>query len=111
MRIRHVIAVDQLDAAGFIANPRQARHALVVAGRISELAGPIDPLTHLNLDFPEHRLDECLVVERCELGAAVLRDGDQFWLARPPASAYAALGAVNVDSRRAAWMRSWKAKP
>jgi hypothetical protein len=76
----------------------------VVGGRIAELAGPIDPLTHLNLDFSEHRLGLCLVAERLEVGAALLADGDGWQVAAAPPGAYAHLGQVDVDARRLAWL-------
>ncbi|HEX9369438.1 MAG TPA: hypothetical protein VF897_00455 [Roseiflexaceae bacterium] len=106
MRIRHLVAVDNLDSEGFIAEPRSVRHGIVAGGRVADLAGPIDPLMHLNLDFPAHRLDDCLVAERLEVGAPILWDGERFRVARAHPSAYAHLGAVDLDRRRAAWQRA-----
>jgi hypothetical protein len=103
MRIRHLTSADNLDPEGFLIDPLLVRHGLVVAGRVAELAGPIDPLTHLNLDFAEHRLAECLVAERLEVGAPVAFDGDRFLVASPRRDAYARLGGVDVGARRAAW--------
>lgn len=105
MRIRHVAAAANIDATDFVIDPAQVRHAVIVAGRIADLSGPIEPETHLNLDFTLHRLDECLVVERLERGALVLWDGQQFRRAAIHPTAYARRGPVNVDARRAAWQR------
>jgi urease accessory protein UreF len=44
-----------------VIDPLLVRHGIVLAGQIADLAGPIDPQTHLNRDFAEHRLEECLV--------------------------------------------------
>jgi len=95
-----------VDADGYVIDPLLVRHGIVLAGQVGDLAGPIDPQTHLNRDFAEHRLDECLVAERLERGAAVLRDGDRFQLALVPPNACTSLGPVDVDRRRADWQRT-----
>ncbi len=64
MRIRHLVSADNVDGDGFVIEPLLVRHGLVVAGRVAELAGAIDPQTHLNLDFPDHGLDDCLIAEQ-----------------------------------------------
>jgi len=108
MRIRHLIASEHVDEAGYVRAPEAACHGLVVAGRIAELAGPVEPETHLNLDFPDHRLDECLVVEQMRPGAAVLREGERFRVARVYPGAYRRLGPVDLAARRAAWQARLK---
>jgi hypothetical protein len=106
MRIRHLVAADNVDAQGYVIEPLLARHGIVLAGQIGDLAGQIDPQTHLNRDFLEHRLDECLVAERLERGATLLRDGDRFRVALVRPGAYSSLGLVDVDRRRADWQRA-----
>ena len=108
MRIRHLVALDNVDAAGFVIDPLLARHGLVVGGRIAELAGLIEAATHLNLDSPEHRLDECLVAEQLAEGAPLLWDGDHFRLAGVRSAAFRRLGPVDLDARRAAWQQKVK---
>lgn len=105
MRIRHLVGADNLDHEGFIVDPLLVRHGIVVAGRIADLAAPIDPLTHLNLDFPEHRIDDCLVAERLERGAVLLREDQQFCMACPRPNAYTRRGHVDRDRQRAAWQK------
>jgi hypothetical protein len=106
MRIRHLVAADNVDAQGYLIDPLLVRHGIVLAGQIGDLAGPIDPQTHLNRDFLEHRLDECLVAEQLERGAALLRDGDRFRVALVRPGTYTSLGPVDVDRRRADWQRA-----
>jgi hypothetical protein len=106
MRIRHIVAIDNVDAQGYVIDPLLVRHGIVLAGQIGDLAGQIDPQTHLNRDFLEHRLEECLVAERLERGAALLRDGDWFRIGLVRSSAYTSLGPVDVDRRRADWQRA-----
>lgn len=106
MRIRHLIAAADVDAQGRILAPERARHGIVVGGRIASLAGQIDPLTHLNLDFTEHRLDSCLIAEMLEVGAPILADEDGWIIAYPLYSAFAHLGTVDVGMRRTVWQIS-----
>jgi hypothetical protein len=106
MRIRHLISADNVDVDGFVINALLARHGLVVAGRVAQLAGPIDPRTHLNQDFPEHGLDDCLVAERLQVGAPLLWAGERLSMARARPSAYTALGPVDQGGQRAAWHRA-----
>ena len=103
MRIRHLIAQTDVDSDGWITAPERARHGIVVAGKIAALAGEIDPLTHLNLDFTEHRLGGCLVAASLSVGAALLADEEGWVVAAPQHTAFAHLGAVDVGARRLAW--------
>ena len=104
MRIRHLIAIADVDAEGCILAPERARHGIVVGGQIAALAGTVDPLTHLNLDFADHRLEMCLVAESLEVGAPLLSDAEGWQLAYTPPGAFAHLGAVDVGARRLAWL-------
>ena len=105
MRVRHVVAVANVDASGLIVDPIQARHCVIAAGRIVDLSGDVDPLTHLNLDFHEHTLGDCIVAETLERGAGVCVDAEgQFVFATTPAAALARLGRVDLDARRIAWL-------
>jgi hypothetical protein len=106
MRIRHLVAADNVDTQGYVIDPLLVRHGIVLGGQIGDLAGPIDPQTHLNRDFLEHQLEECLVAERLERGAALLHDGDRFRMGLVRADAYTSLGPVDVDRRRADWQRT-----
>lgn len=109
MRIRHLTPRDNVDAEGILIDPLLVRHGLLRAGAVADLAGPVDPLTHLNLDFPEHGLDDCLVVERLAVGAPVLLDGDRFRTAQAHPAAYTSRGRVDVGARRAAWQAAHRA--
>ena len=75
----------------------------MVGGRIAALAGPVDPLTHLNLDFADHRLETCLVAQSLEVGAPLLTEADGWRIARTPRAAFAHRGPVDVGARRIAW--------
>jgi hypothetical protein len=105
MPVRHVIALSDLDpATGLVVAPERARHAVITAGRLASLSGPVDVLTHLNLDAPEHLMHLCVVAETLEVGAAVLRDGDGLRLAPVAPACFQRRGRVDIGSRRAAWV-------
>ena len=105
MSIRHFVTADNVDDAGNIVDASKTCHGSIRAGLVEDVGGLIDPLTHLNLDFPDHRLAECVVVESFEPGSAVLRNNvGLFEMAWPQREAFAHLGRVDVDARRIEWL-------
>jgi hypothetical protein len=106
MRIRHITDQHNVDADGILIDPLRVRHGVVVGARIAALAGAIDPHTHLNLGFPLHTLDDCLVAEALCEGAALLRDGDRFRVAVAHPAAYSDYGTVDTAARQIAWRRA-----
>jgi hypothetical protein len=96
--IRHFTSQDNV-RDGVVLDPTKCKHATLHALRISALSGWIDPLTHLNLDFPEHLTRAVDVVENLELGSGIVLSRGQFVRARIPESALKHLGDVDVDGR------------
>ncbi|MFN8524337.1 MAG: hypothetical protein U0821_14655 [Chloroflexota bacterium] len=105
MRVRHITSAANVRADGSLVDPLAVRHGAIVAGRIASLGGQVDPTTHLNADFDEHSLDDCVVAESLEIGAAVVVENDDFVRAWAADQAYTPLGAVDMDSR----LRDWRA--
>ena len=103
MLVRHLTAAANVDSAGWLIDPGAVRHGVVVGGRVAELAGPVERLTHLNSDFEAHDLDRCVVAERLEIGAGVLRGSDGLVFASAAESAYQPLGRVDLTARGVAW--------
>ena len=110
MRVRHLTAADNVAADGSLIDPTAVRHGLIVAGRVSALAGPVDPLTHLNADFDEHGLEQCAVVARLEVGAPACFGEDGLRLGWADDAAYLPLGRVDLNERLRAW-RAARASP
>jgi hypothetical protein len=110
MRIRHAVARDNVDEAGVIRDPRRVRHCVVVAGRVADLSGEVDPATHLNRDFLVHQLGPCIVAERLEQGAAVLYDDEGYLIAKPSPDDLVSLGPVDLDRRRIDWLAAYRAR-
>jgi hypothetical protein len=105
MPVRHVVAAANVDSSGFVIDSSQAYHCVIAAGRLLDLSGKVDPKTHLNLDFPEHTLGDCLIAETLKRGSRVRLDADgQLVFAAAPQEALAHLSPVNVDVRRVAWL-------
>jgi hypothetical protein len=75
------------------------RHAVIVAGRVASISGLIDPLTHLNLDYPYHRVTTCVIAERFEIGAKVKFSNTGFLFAYVDRSAYSHYGHVDLTQR------------
>ncbi|MGE3271005.1 MAG: hypothetical protein AB7P40_19795 [Chloroflexota bacterium] len=103
MRVRHLTAADNVREDGSLIDPLAVRHGLIVAGRVSALAGPVDALTHLNADFTEHGLEQCVVVERLEVGAPAHFDEAGLRQAWAADSDYQPLGRVDVQARLQEW--------
>jgi hypothetical protein len=104
--VRHVVELSNLDEHGFVADPKLACHCVVRDGKLWDVSGPVDPLTHLNRDFPDHTLGDCVVAESLQPGAKILTDSERpflFVTTRP--GSFARLGHVDIDARRMEWLR------
>jgi hypothetical protein len=105
MTVRHITSLDNVDDEGYLIDPLACRHGTISAGAIDALAGLVDPLTHLNRDFPEHQLDECVVAEQLAVGSSVTREPfGNFRRAVPRVTAMESRGKVDQGARRVAWL-------
>jgi hypothetical protein len=111
MPVRHVVEANNVDQDGFIVDPALGRHCVIQAGALLDVSGPVDPTTHLNVDFVDHLLNDCVIAEGFQRGALVLRQPDgQPLLARLRPQALRHLGRVDVDARRIAWLEALRAR-
>src|SRR3954447_22054979 len=110
MRVRHLTAADNVAPDGSLIDPTAVRHGLIVAGRVSALAGPVDPETHLNADFDEHGLEQCAIVEQLEVGSPACFGENGLRLAWASDDSYRPLGRVDLTERLRAW-RAARARP
>lgn len=105
MTVRHITQADNVDPQGLMIDASLVHHGTVRASRVSSLAGPIDPSTHLNRDFAGHDLGECVIAARLEIDAElVLDDNGQFARCRARDDASQRLGFVDEGSRRQEWL-------
>jgi hypothetical protein len=103
MRVRHLTAAENVAPDGSLIDPRAVRHGLLVGGRIAALAGLVDPDTHVNSDFGEHGLEQCVVADTLVVGAAAHFDEAGLRLAWAADDQYRPLGPVDTGARLAAW--------
>jgi hypothetical protein len=76
MFVRHCVEEPNVDENLIVKDPTKIRHGIVLAGRLQSMSGLIDPASHLNLDYPDHKITNCVIVEKFENGAKV-RLGDR----------------------------------
>jgi hypothetical protein len=71
MLVRHCVEESNVDENLIVKDPTKIRHGIVLAGRLQSMSGLIDPASHLNLDYPDHKITNCVIVEKFENGAKV----------------------------------------
>jgi hypothetical protein len=97
--IRHCVEESNVDDDMNVVDPTKIRHVTVAGGRIALISGLIDPASHLNLDFPDHRATICIIAERFEVGAEVKMDSDGLVFATVPRSLYGHYGYLDYTQR------------
>lgn len=108
MTVRHITQADNVDEAGFMIDPSLVHHGVIQGGNILSLGGQVDPQTHLNLDFPDHRTEECAIAEKLEEGAAIIHDeSGQIARTRPRPNAVQRLGKIDRGARRLEWLAAF----
>ena len=97
--IRHCVEESNVDNDMNVIDPTKIRHVTVASGMIALISGLIDPASHLNLDFPDHRVTICIIAERFEVGAKVKMDSDGLVFATVPRSLYGHYGYLDYTQR------------
>ena len=97
--IRHCVEESNVDIDMNVMDATKIRHVTIAGGRVALISGLIDPASHLNLDFPDHRATICIIAERFEVGAKVEMDGDGLIFATVPRSLYGHYGYLDYTQR------------
>ena len=97
--IRHCVEESNVDSDMNVVDPAKIRHVTVAGGRIALISGLVDPASHLNLDFPDHRATICIIAERFEVGAKVKTDSDGLVFATVARSLYGHYGYLDYTQR------------
>ncbi|HHT9126060.1 MAG TPA: hypothetical protein ACFYD6_09615 [Candidatus Brocadiia bacterium] len=105
MVIRHVVEISNVDDEGYVIDAFKIKHGVVRAGKIWDLAGFIDFRTHLNLDFADHRVTECIIAGQFSKYAPIKIKQDGFVFAKVKGESYRHFGFVDIDARRIEWMK------
>jgi hypothetical protein len=97
--IRHCVEESNVDDDLNVIDPTRIRHVTVAGGKIALISGLIDPASHLNLDFPDHRATICVIAESFEVGARVKMDSDGLVFATIPRTLYGHYGHLDYTQR------------
>jgi hypothetical protein len=93
-----------------VIDPTQMRHVTIAAGKIALISGLVDPASHLNLDFPDHRATVCIIAEGFEVGAKVKMDNDGLVFATVSRSSYGHYGYLDYTRRLVDMIKAIKTK-
>src|SRR5690348_9495455 len=78
---------------------KKIRHGVNVGCRIEFKVGLIDPASHLNLDYPDHTVTTCVIIEKFEKGSNVRIADRGLVFANVDGSAYDHYGCVDYTER------------
>ena len=106
--IRHCVEESNVDSDMTVIDPTKIRHVTIAGGRIALVSGLIDPASHLNLDFPDHRVTTCVIAERFEVGAKVMMDSDGLVFATVPRALYGHYGYLDYTQRLVDMIKAFK---
>jgi hypothetical protein len=106
--IRHCVEESNVDSDMNVIDPTKIRHVTIAGGKIALVSGLIDPSSHLNLDFPDHRVTICVIAERFEVGAKVMMDSDGLVFATVPRALYGHYGYLDYTQRLVDMIKAFK---
>ena len=106
--IRHCVEESNVDSDMNVIDPTKIRHVTIAGGKIALVSGLIDPASHLNLDFPDHRVTICVIAERFEVGAKVMIDSDGLVFATVPRALYGHYGYLDYTQRLVDMIKAFK---
>ena len=106
--IRHCVEESNVDNDMNVIDPTKIRHVTIAGGKIALVSGLIDPASHLNLDFPDHRVTICVIAERFEVGAKVMMDSDGLVFATVPRALYGHYGYLDYTQRLVDMIKAFK---
>ena len=106
--IRHCVEESNVDSDMTVIDPTKIRHVTIAGGRIALVSGLIDPASHLNLDFPDHRVTICVIAESFEVGAKVMMDSDGLVFATVPRALYGHYGYLDYTQRLVDMIKAFK---
>lgn len=71
MQVRHCVEEANVNETLMVIDPKKIRHVIIAGGKIESMSGFIDPASHLNFDFVDHKVTNCVIAEKFEKGAPV----------------------------------------
>jgi hypothetical protein len=99
MIIRHCVEETNIDENYLVIDATRVKHVIVSGGKIHSMAGFIDPVSHLNLDYSLHKVTKCIIAEKFEIGAQVKLEDNGLVFALVGQSSYGHFGKVDYTQR------------
>ena len=99
MVIRHCVEESNIDENFVVIDPTQIRHVTVKGSCIESMSGPIDPKSHLNLDYPDHKIKYCIITEKFVIGSKIMVDDKGMIFAQVNPNSFSHLGYVDYTDR------------
>lgn len=99
MQIRHCVEESNIDENWIVIDPTKIRHVIIFGAKIDSMSGLIDLASHLNLDYPDHKVTYCVVAEKFEIGAKVKVRDQGLVFAKVHPSFYDNYGQVDYTQR------------
>lgn len=97
--IRHCVEESNVDENFRVIDPTKIRHVVIKAGKIEAMSGLIDPASHLNLDYAEHRVTTCVIAEEFSINARVKFSNDRLVFATVDRSSFRHHGRIDYTKR------------
>ena len=110
MLIRHCVEESNVDENGQVLDPMKIRHVTLRAGKLDSLSGLIDPASHLNLDYPDHKVTTCVITEKFSVGAPIRFSGQGLAFAIVKRSSFTHYGSIDYTQRLARMIDAVKEK-
>ena len=110
MLIRHCVEESNVDENGQVLDPMKIRHVTLRAGKLDSLSGLIDPASHLNLDYPDHKVTTCVITEKFSVGAPIRFSGQGLAFAIVNRSSFTHYGSIDYTQRLASMIDAVKEK-
>jgi hypothetical protein len=107
--IRHCVEESNVDE-GQVLDPTKVRHVTMKGGKVGSLSGFVDPASHLNLDYPDHKVTVCVIAEKFSVGAAIRFSDQGLSFATVRRSSYTHYGFVDYTQRLSDMIASVKSR-
>lgn len=104
--IRHCVEESNIDENMVVIDARKTRHVTVRGGAIESMSGLIDPASHLNLDFPDHKITACVIAKKFLVGSKIRISDEGIVFAIVRRRSYDHFGKVDYTKRLAMMVRA-----
>lgn len=110
MVIRHCVEESNVDENGQVLDPVKVRHVTIRGGKVESLSGIIDPASHLNLDYPDHKVTVCVIAKKFSVGANIRFSEQMLLFATVSRSSYTHYGSIDYTQRLSEMIDAVKSK-